>query len=117
MPLPASAVAVRSIRSPVARRANSDATSSLGSASGIGTAPSLTGELGKTLMDERYRHRAFPNSSCAPLDRAAADVARREQSGKTRLERKGLALERPAVDPAESRVDISTGAKVARRIG
>src|SRR5919106_1042340 len=52
-------------------------------------------------MDERDRHRPFPDCRCDSLDRAVPDIAGNEDAGFARLEEHGISLERPpAATPA-----------------
>src|SRR5918996_623772 len=52
-------------------------------------------------MDERDRHRAFPDCGCDALDRAVPDVAGDEDAGFARLEEHRISLQRPpAATPA-----------------
>ena len=57
-------------------------------------------------MDERDRHAAFAHPARYTLDRTMTNVARAKYAGKTRLQRKRLAIERP-------RSQVSSGANIA----
>src|SRR5512132_635357 len=54
-------------------------------------------ELGEAAEDERSDHRSFTDRGGDALGRAVADVACSEEPDAARLERKRIAIERPAI--------------------
>src|SRR6478609_9419945 len=65
-------------------------------------------------MDEGDRHAAFADAGGDPLDRAVANVTRREDAGHARLEQEWIARARPATLLRRDEIeDVAAGADVA----
>src|SRR5216683_3507233 len=92
MPLRSSAAAAVAIRSSEAGSLNSAATAASGCAT---TCWSVTAYLRQPPVDERHGHRSLSDGRCAALDRPAAHVTRREDTGQIGLERQRLPGQRP----------------------
>src|SRR6186997_241742 len=75
-------------------------------------------ELCEPLEGERGNHRPLPDGGADTLDRAVADVARREKPDPARLERERVAVEFPAL-PREPlvRFELLPGQDVAVAVG
>src|SRR4029079_3914198 len=73
------------------------------------------GNLSEILLDERDRHAPAPDARSHALDRAVPNLSRREDSWHTRLQKKGIAIERPGAScsVAEQILRVTSRADVA----
>ena len=85
-------------------------------AADLGAQP-LGVELVETPMGERDGHRALPDGSGDAFGRPVADVAGGEEAGDARLEREGVASERPPGRPLAVVEQIGPREDVARGVG